>query len=112
MNESDCRILEKIVSEIDYLENLLEGVDQASFLADETMERAASMTSINVGELAKHLSDSFYSDHPDTELSYAAKTRDVYAHGYFTLSFESVYKTAIEDYPRLKKSILEMLGSA
>ena len=36
------------------------------------------------------------------ELSIAAKTRDVYAHGYFTLSFATVYKTAKEDYPRLR----------
>lgn len=109
MRESDSRILEKIVSEIQYLENLLEGVDLDAFLADETIERASSMTTINIGELAKRLSEEFYAEHPGTELRFAAKTRDVYAHGYFTLSFETVYKTAVEDYPRLKESIQIML---
>lgn len=102
MRETDRRILQKIVSEIDYLNGLLDGVSLDDFLNDETIERAASMTSINIGELAKHLSDEFYAEYPDTELKYAAKTRDVYAHGYFTLSFATVYQTAVDDYPRLK----------
>lgn len=73
------------------------------------MERAASMTAINIGELAKRLSDEFYEAHPRTDLRYAARTRDVYAHGYFSLSFETVYRTATEDYPRLRKQIAQIL---
>lgn len=102
MKEVDQRILRKIVSEIRYLESLLGQVNQDAFLADETMERAAAMTSINIGELAKRLSDDFFLENPTSELKLAAKTRDVYAHGYFTLSFEMVYKTAVEDYPRVR----------
>ncbi len=109
MRDADVRILKKIVSEIEYLEKLLGEVDLDAFLADETIERASSMTTINVGELAKRLSEGFYAEHPGTELRFAAKTRDVYAHGYFTLSFETVYKTAVEDYPRLKLAVLEMI---
>lgn len=90
------------MSEIRFLESLLERVDQDAFLADETMERAAAMTSINIGELAKRLSDDFFLENPTSELKLAAKTRDVYAHGYFTLSFATVYKTAVEDYPRVR----------
>ena len=73
------------------------------------MERAAAMTSINIGELAKRLSDEFYAENPDSELKYAAKTRDIYAHGYFTLSFATVYKTAVEDYPRVGRWIEAVL---
>lgn len=109
MKDSDLRILKKIVSEIEYLEKLLDEIDLDAFLADETIERASSMTTINVGELAKRLSEEFYTEHPGTELRFAAKTRDVYAHGYFTLSFETVYKTAVEDYPRLKLAVSEMI---
>ena len=109
MKQSDRHILEKIVEEIDYLEGLLDGVDMESFMADGTITRAAAMASINIGELAKHLSGEFYEEHPDSELRYAARTRDVYAHGYYTLHFETVYKTAKEDYPRVKAWILELL---
>ena len=109
MKQSDRHILEKIVEEIDYLEGLLDSVDMESFMADGTITRAAAMASINIGELAKHLSGEFYEEHPDSELRYAARTRDVYAHGYYTLHFETVYKTAKEDYPRVKAWILELL---
>lgn len=110
MNESDERILRRIVKEIVYLESLTGSIDLTGFLADETMERAAAMTAINVGELAKHLSGEFFERYPDSDLKIAAKTRDVYAHGYFTLSFSTVYKTAVEDYPRLREWIESTLN--
>ena len=106
MRQPDRHVLERIVAEIDYLEGLLDGVSLDDFLRDETMKRAAAMASINIGELAKHLSHEFYEEHPQSELRYAARTRDVYAHGYFTLHFETVYKTARDDYPRLRAWIV------
>ncbi len=69
------------------------------------MERAAAMTAINVGELAKRLSDAFFQEHPSTDLRLAVKTRDMYAHGYFTLPFAAVFKTAREDHPRLRDQV-------
>ena len=111
MKPRDRHVLEKILEEITYLETLLEGTDMESFVADETVKRAAAMSSINIGELAKHLSDEFYKEHPNSELRYAARTRDVYAHGYYTLSFETVYKTAVEDYPRVKGWVVDCLDA-
>ncbi len=70
------------------------------------------MTSINVGELAKRLSEGFFEEYPGSELKYAARTRDVYAHGYFSLSFETVYKTVIEDYPTVEAWIEDLRPEA
>lgn len=109
MNTRDKVILNKIVEEISYLEMLLKNISEEDFLANETIIRAATMTSINVGELAKRLSNEFFQSYPESELRIATKTRDVYAHGYFTLSYAAVYKTAKEDYPRLKKWIEKVL---
>lgn len=109
MKQPDRHVLEKIVEEIDFLSKLLENMSMEDFVSDDTVKRAAAMASINIGELAKHLSGEFYDAYPGSELRYAAKTRDVYAHGYYTLHFETVYKTAIEDYPRVKAWILEHL---
>ena len=109
MRQPDKHVLEKILEEIAFLESLLNSVDLDAFISDETVKRAAAMASINIGELAKHLSDDFYAAYPGSELRYAARTRDVYAHGYYTLRFETVYKTAVEDYPRVKSWILEHL---
>ena len=107
MKQPDRHVLEKIVEEISFLENLLHGLSMTEFLDNETVKRAAAMATINIGELAKHLSTDFYAAFPGSELRYAAKTRYVYAHGYYSLHFETVYKTSIEDYPRVKAWILE-----
>lgn len=106
MKQPDRHILSKIIEEINFLEELISGVDLDHFLDDEVVKRAAAMSSINIGELAKHLSSDFYETYPGSELRYAARTRDVYAHGYYTLHFETVYKTATDDYPRVKTWIL------
>ena len=49
MRPRDRHVLEKILEEITYLETLLEGTDMESFVADETVKRAAAMSSINIG---------------------------------------------------------------
>ena len=102
MKQPDRHILKKILDEIAFLEKLLEGMSMDAFLKDETVKRTAAMSAINIGELAKHLSREFYEAYPGSELRYAARTRDVYAHGYYTLHFETVYKTAVEDCPWVK----------
>lgn len=109
MRQRDERILRKLVEEIEFLERMTGNLSREEFLADEVIQRASSMCSINIGELAKQLSDDFYAEYPDNELHRAARTRDMYAHGYFSLSFERVYATAIEDYPRVRAWVLSIL---
>lgn len=105
MKQRDVRILDKIISEIDFIDEALDGVSRDAFNGDELLKRAVAMASINVGEPAKQLSDEFHAEHPGNELKMAAKTRDVYAHGYYSLSFDRVYTTSIEDYPRVRNWI-------
>jgi uncharacterized protein with HEPN domain len=109
MLQRDENILRKIIMEIEYLEKLLADMSAEAFSADETIKRAAAMSAINIGELSKHLSETFHNEHPGNELRMAARTRDVYAHGYYSLSFDRVYETAKEDYPRVKAWILGIL---
>ncbi len=109
MTPRDRTVLEKIVAEIDYLDDILDQVTIEEFNEDELLKRASVMTSINIGELAKLLSDDFHAHFPGNELRMAARTRDVYAHGYASLSFERVYETAKNDYPRVRAWIISIL---
>ncbi len=84
MKDND-RALDESVGEIEYMEFFRADVSQDDFLGDETLERACAMTSINIGELAEAFSESLNEEYPENELRLAARTRDVYAHGYFTL---------------------------
>lgn len=56
MRQPDKHVLERIVDEITFLEGLLSDRSMEEFLKDETVKRAAAMASINIDELAKHLS--------------------------------------------------------
>lgn len=109
MPHNDSQILRKILNEIDFLEGMLAGVDLDSFENDEIVKRASAMAVINIGELAKHLSEDFFENHPEAELHKAAKTRDVYAHGYFKLDAKLVFQTATEDVTQSKAAILKAL---
>ena len=77
MSQRDEKALIKIVSETDFLAEALEGVSAGEFNGNELLKLAAAMSSINIGELAKRLSNDFHEDYPDNELRMAAKTRDV-----------------------------------
>lgn len=109
MQRKDVTILEKILEEIELLECMLDGVSLQEFSEDKILQRACAMSTINVGELAKRLSEGFHEEYPECELKDAARTRDVYAHGYYTLDMKRVYNTAIHDFPRSKKNINKVL---
>lgn len=111
MQHKDQIILQKMLEEIAVMESLLGCITYEEFDAQEEKKRAVAMTVINIGELAKHLSNEFFSEHELPELKYAARTRDVYAHGYATLSFPMVYKTAAESFPELGLLIKEVLSA-
>ena len=110
MLKTDRRILEQIVGEIAVADSLLDGVSYESFETNEEKKRAVAMTVINVGELAKHLSEEFFASYSVPELKYAARTRDVYAHGYATLSFPMVYETATVSFTNLNSIIQKILN--
>lgn len=110
MKRRDVVILHKIVSEIDILEQMLTDVSLEQFNEDKILQRASAMASINIGELVKHLSDEFFEEYPQRDLSMAARTRDAYAHGYYSLSFAQAYETSRNDYPRVKQWIESVLA--
>lgn len=110
MKRRDIVILKKIVSEIDILEGMLKDTSLQEFNEDIVLQRAAAMASINIGELVKHLSEEFFDAYPQRDLRMAARTRDAYAHGYYSLSFAQVYETSRNDYPRVKSWIESILA--
>ena len=55
----DSSFLKKIVQEIDYLLGLMGNETLETFVENEERKRAASMTFLNIGELASKLSEDF-----------------------------------------------------
>ena len=93
MRMRDRQILEKILSEIIVLDDLIGEMPLNRFLTDERTVRAVSMTLINIGELVKNLTPEFRMAHPETPWRAISGMRDITAHKYQTLHKEDVYNT-------------------
>lgn len=111
MQHRDAIILKKIISEIDVASEMIDGCSLESFLEDEKLKRATSMTIINIGELIKNVSDELRATHSEVPWKAAAGLRDITAHKYQTLRMEDVYNTAVIELPALKKQLQDILKS-
>ena len=109
MQHKDKIVLQKICSELNFAINFLESVSLEEFLENEVMKRVIGMTSINIGELVKNLDIEFRQQYPEVAWKDAAKFRDVVAHKYESLNFKDIYKTVIEDFPKMKKQVEKIL---
>ncbi|MDR1092907.1 MAG: DUF86 domain-containing protein [Clostridiales bacterium] len=109
MNNRDARALQKILDEIRYLETSAAGVSFDAFMGNETLRRAVAMTLINIGELARLLSEELKAGNPDIPFNEIIATRNIAAHGYKTLRFDDIWNTVATDIPDLKRKIASIL---
>ena len=99
--DRDMQVIKKIHSECEFIVNALKDISHEEFLNNETLKRAMSMSLLNIGELAKKLSDNFHSKHKNIPLKEIKGMRDHVAHGYFHLSFEIIWTTINKRIPEL-----------
>ena len=110
MEIRDFKVLKKIIEEIKYIEETTrEIVLFESFIANETIRRAVAMTLINIGELARLLSDELIKSAPDIPFRQIIATRNYAAHGYEKLRFDFIWHTIKTDIPDLKIKIKKLL---
>ena len=93
MQHRDEIIIQKVLSELNLGSEMLGDASLESFLSNEMLKRAISMTVINIGELIKNITPELRSDHPDIPWKAIAGMRDLTAHKYQTLRMEDVYYT-------------------
>lgn len=105
MKIRDEQIVKKIILEIDVINSLITDYTQESFLDDEKTKRAVCMTLINIGELAKSITDEFRNETPHISWRGISGMRDVTAHKYQTLRMEDVWYTVVNEIPKLKKQL-------
>jgi uncharacterized protein with HEPN domain len=111
MNKRDKTILTKITEEATALAQMIHGIDESAFLANEEKMRAVCMTLINVGELIKNLNGDFRQKHSQIPWKKMAGLRDVAAHGYFTLKMPDVWIYASMELPLYAAQIREILDN-
>ena len=108
MNSRDIQIIKKVLEEIAVIDNLIDGYDLNSFLADERTKRASCMTLINIGELSKSLTNELKSKYDSIAWKAIAGMRDVTAHKYQTLKMNDVWVTIKDDLPKFKKQLIDL----
>lgn len=111
MQHRDYITVKKIISEMQVGIDLLGDTTLESFLDNEMQKRALGMTCINVGELVKVVTDDLRKKYESFPWKAVAGMRDITAHRYQTLRMEDVYSTVHDDYPGLKKQLIEIIES-
>ncbi len=108
----DQNVIEHMLSYCDQLQGTLQEIeyDQNRFLASHTYQNAAAMCILQLGELAKQLSDGFLTQYPEIPWRIMARTRDHYAHHYGDMDFSLVWETAIRDVPVIQNFCSEFLA--
>ena len=102
MNDRNHQVIKKILSEINIIEELIQGFDMESFKVDEKTKRACCMTLINMGELVKSLTNEFKENNKNVPWRGISGMRDITAHKYQTLKMEDVWLTIVKEVPNLK----------
>ena len=105
----DDQILNKIISEIEFLQKYTKPLSLGLILDDEEKKRTIAMTLLNIGELASNLSKEFKKSNDAIPFREIIGMRNHAAHGYFALHFERIWETIQEDIPELKSKIIQLL---
>ncbi len=82
-----------------------------AFFSDEMTQDAVVRKLEVIGEATKHLSEPFRSAHPEVPWKRMAGMRDKVIHEYFGVDLTIVWRTAIEDVPKLAPALRGLIGS-
>ena len=99
-----------IVESADAVARFCDGVDESDFLNDELRQSAVLQKLIVIGEAAAHLPDEFRKKHADIEWEDIIGFRNIAVHQYFSVLWQIVWNTAIEDVPDLRLEIAQILA--
>ena len=111
----DTRILKHIIEHIESTLNAQKrfGNDFKVFISDKDYFNSICMSLLQIGELARHLTTEFTTDHTDIPWKNIVGLRNVVVHGYGQLDAETVWATVTDDIPELYqkcKTILNKLN--
>jgi len=91
------------------VEEMLEDRDLAAFLADRVLLRAIERGVEIIGQAARRVSPPYATAHPEIPWRMIVGQRNILAHEYGQIDHELLYKTAVEDIPRLIEQLQMLL---
>lgn len=109
MSRSPLDYLRHILDETMYLMAQTQGLTQARFHRDATLQRAFVRSIEIVGEAAKQTPDDFKQKYDQVEWRAMAGMRDRLIHGYFGVDYDIVWDVVTNKIPVLRQVIEEVL---
>lgn len=115
LERKDRQILEHIQTYCEEVRMALESFHRSEdeFMRNPVFRNACSMPMMQVGELAKHLSDAFgQSDSAVSGTPWRAikGMHNLFAHDYHSMNYEVIWETAMQNIPELEQHIRQILG--
>lgn len=110
LGAKEKNILNRIIDHSSRVEETINGKTKIDFDNSQDMRDIVCFNILQIGELAKNLSSSFVSKYSGVPWKAIKGMRDWVAHGYGTIDFDTIWKTAVEDIKFLRdycESILE-----
>jgi len=77
--------------------------------AGRVYRNAVTMPILQIGELAKNLTEDFIKTHNLVPWKAIIRTRDFFAHHYWEIEYSDVWDTSHEDIEELKKYLLHLI---
>jgi uncharacterized protein with HEPN domain len=102
--------LQHILDETAYLLHSSSGLDQATFLQDETLKRAYVRSIEVISEAVKQIPDTFRQKYPAIEWRAIAGMRDHLIHGYFGVDYDIVWDVITNKIPALDTDIKQIIA--
>lgn len=101
--------LTDIVEAASSIARFCDGVTIESFLDDEMRQAAILQKLIIIGEAAARLPDEFCEGHAEIPWVDIVGFRNIAVHEYFSVNWQIVWSTAVQDVPILQKQIVDLL---
>lgn len=105
----DKGILLYIISHCKRVLLKVDGLVKEDFLKNDDAKEIVCFNILQIGELAKSLSNDFLTNHKKVPWSKIKGIRDKIVHGYGTIEFDWIWKTATEDVKPLKDYCVQIL---
>lgn len=102
--------LHHILDAIGRIERYMTGISKESFLTDDSMVAAAVVREFEIiGEAMTQMADEYKKQYASVPWREITDMRNRLIHGYFSVDYEIVWKSATQDLPILKQQIEDLL---
>lgn len=106
----EAAFLDDIVRSADAIIEICSGLQLATLMADEVALAAILHHFAVIGEAANRVPDELRVRHPEIPWSRIVSQRNRVVHDYFGLDWTLLWKTIVDDLPRLRNQVSQILA--